>query len=164
MTDPLRFADREPRPSANPPMTRSKFVAMSADDFAEWVQSDSIGSTVFFLDIHWPEAIDYKRKSFWLTDTCYPGLLRHIKNWPTALLDKIEPERLFHMDCLLPGMVPETEEEAESRRDGFGRASGTCVCIRCGREYYEHPYDGGDQTYDGQPTLKVLCDLSRVKL
>lgn len=45
----------------------------------------------------------------------------------------------------------------------FERA-GNCVCEHCGQLFSRHPYDMIDVTYDGIPSLVILCDGSRVKL
>jgi hypothetical protein len=48
--------------------------------------------------------------------------------------------------------------------DGVGhvdrdRAGGDCVCMHCGRKYYDHP-----QARPDWPYLNLLCDGSLVKL
>lgn len=44
------------------------------------------------------------------------------------------------------------------------RASGMCICEICGKEYWKHPDDEGELSYDGKPFLVVLCNGDRVKL
>lgn len=44
------------------------------------------------------------------------------------------------------------------------RASGQCVCDRCGKEFIRHPLDFWELGYDGEPVLHVLCNGDRVKL
>ena len=46
------------------------------------------------------------------------------------------------------------------------RASGDCICEKCGYEYRLHPLDTDKDrlSYDGQPFLHVLCNGDRVKL
>lgn len=39
--------------------------------------------------------------------------------------------------------------------DTFVRASGDCVCCRCGAHFFDHPHENG---------LNLLCDGSLVKL
>jgi hypothetical protein len=70
----------------------------------------------------------------------------------------------FSMRLYLSCGIVETADQAEARRMDFIRASGECVCEQCGRLYRQHPLDCGEKTYDGLPSLHVLCDLSRVNL
>jgi hypothetical protein len=48
-------------------------------------------------------------------------------------------------------------------RDLFIRACGDSVCV-CGQDYYSHPPDWQELSYQRQPFLRVLCDGTRVKL
>ena len=45
----------------------------------------------------------------------------------------------------------------------FIRACGDTLCS-CGLDYYRHPYDVQELTYQDEPYLRVLCDGTRVKL
>lgn len=44
------------------------------------------------------------------------------------------------------------------------RASGDCVCDRCGQKFLKHPLDWRVIGYGDRPFLHILCDGSRVKL
>jgi hypothetical protein len=46
----------------------------------------------------------------------------------------------------------------------FDRASGACVCDRCGLHYRDHPDERAVLSNTGEPFLVVLCDGRRVKL
>jgi hypothetical protein len=46
----------------------------------------------------------------------------------------------------------------------FDRASGACVCDRCGLAYRDHPDERAVLSNTGEPFLVVLCDGRRVKL
>lgn len=53
--------------------------------------------------------------------------------------------------------VADPATAARFRRE-WVRASGLCVCRRCGLPYADHPHDVDE------PDLVILCDRSRVKL
>jgi len=45
------------------------------------------------------------------------------------------------------------------------RASGDCLCDRCGKSYYRHPFNMDFLSgIDGTPYMHQLCDGSLVKL
>lgn len=44
------------------------------------------------------------------------------------------------------------------------RASGDCVCERCGLKYWRHPFEESIIGWMGLPFLHRLCDGSLVKL
>lgn len=44
------------------------------------------------------------------------------------------------------------------------RAAGDCLCELCGWEFWRHPLDHWELSYDGHPFLHVLCNGDRVKL
>lgn len=44
------------------------------------------------------------------------------------------------------------------------RACGDCICERCRKPYFEHPYDWRVIGYGNVPFLNVLCNGLRVKL
>ena len=46
----------------------------------------------------------------------------------------------------------------------FYRASGECICDKCGKEYWRHPRDKENLDFHGEPFLKILCNGDRVKL
>lgn len=46
----------------------------------------------------------------------------------------------------------------------YHRASGHCVCIACGKTFFDHPDDLDHPSYDGLPCLTKLCDGRIVKL
>lgn len=62
-----------------------------------------------------------------------------------------------------PVLPWESFDTAMLRCDDFQRA-GNCVCEHCGLLFSRHPCDMIDVTYDGIPSLVILCDGSRVKL
>lgn len=45
----------------------------------------------------------------------------------------------------------------------FRRASGSCICPVCGKEYRRHP-DTEDRDFNDDPFLKRLCNGDAVKL
>lgn len=44
------------------------------------------------------------------------------------------------------------------------RVSGSCLCAKCGQDYYSHPLDWQQVGYGGYAFLTVLCNGRRVKL
>ena len=44
------------------------------------------------------------------------------------------------------------------------RASGECLCPKCGQEYYSHPYVENCLDMNGYPYMHVTCDGLIVKL
>lgn len=49
-------------------------------------------------------------------------------------------------------------------RGDFIRTSGSCLCSICGLDYYAHPHDWEELSYQGEPFLRVACDGTRLKL
>lgn len=50
------------------------------------------------------------------------------------------------------------------QRANWYRASGDCVCEECGKQYYEHPLDQKELSYDNSPFMHILCNGDLVKL
>lgn len=44
------------------------------------------------------------------------------------------------------------------------RASGDCICEKCGKKYYDHPYIENALDGEGHPYLHVICNNLIVKL
>lgn len=57
--------------------------------------------------------------------------------------------------------VDKTDEEIA--RDTI-RASGMCICEKCGKEYWWHPYVDNCRDMDGYPFVHITCDGTIVKL
>lgn len=50
------------------------------------------------------------------------------------------------------------------RAEWIVRVSGEATCETCGLEYYRHPQDVYELSYQGEPYLHVGCDGMRLKL
>jgi hypothetical protein len=66
-------------------------------------------------------------------------------------------ERRVYLRMLLT-LEPETDADAQARRNAWERAGGGCVCDQCGEQFYDHPKD------QVEPSLTLLCSRERVKL
>lgn len=96
----IRFPDFKPRGKEKFPhwhdchawarkttMTRSRFLAMTKDEFADWASSRTEDVMAFFYANRHPEGWAYAESRGWLRDTCHEGLVRHPHNWHPLLRD-----------------------------------------------------------------------------
>lgn len=73
-------------------MTRSRFLAMTPEEFAMWCMSarerDDVAS--FFYAMQWPEGLSYCRGSYAYTVATGYKIGLKVENWPTILIDTNE--------------------------------------------------------------------------
>lgn len=81
---------RKPTTKPIPAMTRSRFLAMTPQEFSDWVRYDRRrdGSVyAFFEALRWVEGFMYCLSERYAMLTAYRCLQRHRHNWPAELLD-----------------------------------------------------------------------------
>ena len=73
-------------------MTRSRFLSMTPEEFADWVYEGHNTEDVqgFFLAKRWPEGYTYCYDREYTIQTAYPSMKRHLSGWPTILVDTNE--------------------------------------------------------------------------